>query len=250
MVSAISSIIPLLMPSPITQNLDALKKAQQLDSEIHRTLILLEEIPAQRAQLKSELELEKIRLNESEKSFKDIQLKLKVKELELSQKETQIKKLDGQLSQVKTNKEYAALQQEIASLKADNSLLEEGIIHILDEVDAAKEETRREKEKFASITKSFQDQDNEMAGQEKTLQGRLADLKKQREESVAQLPPELGELYSRIALKKHGLALAVVSGEVCAACQMKLRPQLINEIRLGEQIIVCENCSRILYFEN
>lgn len=238
------------MPSPITQNLDVLKKAQQLDSEIHHALILLGEIPLQRAQLKSELELEKIHLNELEKSLKEIQLKLKEKELELAQKEMQIKKLDGQLSQVKTNKEYGALQQEVASLKADNSVLEEGIIHMLDEVDAAKEETRKEKEKLASVTKSFQDRDNEMAGQEKALQGRLEDLKKQREESVAKLPPELGELYSRIALKKQGLALATVNGEVCAACQMKLRPQLINEVRLGEQIIVCENCSRILYFEN
>ena len=238
------------MPSPITQNLDVLKKAQQLDSEIHHAHILLGELPSERARLKSELELEKTRLNELEKSLRDIQLKLKDKELELSQKEMQIKKLDGQLSQVKTNKEYAALQQEIASLKADNSLLEEGIIHVLDEVDAAKEEVLKEKEKFAAIAKSFQDRDSEMTGQEKALQGRLTDLKKQREEAVTQLPPELGELYSRIALKKQGLALAVVSGDVCAACQMKLRPQLINEIRLGEQIIVCENCSRILFFEN
>jgi predicted nucleic acid-binding Zn-ribbon protein len=238
------------MPSPITQNLDILKKAQQLDSEIHHAHVLLGEMPAERAQLKSELELEKTRSNELDKSVKDVQLKLKDKELELAQKELQIKKLDGQLSQVKTNKEYAALQQEIASLKADNSLLEEGIIHILDEVDAAKEENRKEKEKFASVAKSFQDRDNEMVAQEKTLQGRLEDLKKQREAFVAQLPPELAELYNRIALKKQGLALAVVTGEVCAACQMKLRPQLINEIRLGEQIVVCENCSRILYIEN
>ena len=169
------------MPNPITQNLDVLKKAQQLDSEIHHAYILLEEIPSHRARLKSELELEKNRLNELEKSLKDIQLKLKEKEIELSQKEMQIKKLDGQLSQVKTNKEYAALQQEIASLRADNSLLEEGIIHMLDEVDAAKDETRKEKEKFALVTKSFQDQDAEMAEQEKTLQGRLVDLKGQRE---------------------------------------------------------------------
>ncbi|MDD5226685.1 MAG: C4-type zinc ribbon domain-containing protein [Candidatus Omnitrophica bacterium] len=238
------------MPSPITQNLDVLKKAQQLDSEIHHAHVRLGEIPSERAQLKSELELEKTRLNELEKSLKDIQVKLKDKELELSQKELQIKKFDGQLSQVKTNKEYGALQQEIASLKADNSLLEEGIIHVLDEVDAAKEEARKEKEKLASVTKSFQDRDNEMVAQEKALQDRLAGLKKEREESVAQLPPELGELYNRIALKKQGLALAVVAGEVCAACQMKLRPQLLNEIRLGEQIIVCENCSRILYIEN
>jgi predicted nucleic acid-binding Zn-ribbon protein len=238
------------MPSPITQNLDILKKAQQLDSEIHHTYILLEEIPSQRAQLKSGLELEKTRFSELEKMLRDIQLKLKEKELELSQKEMQIKKLDGQLSQVKTNKEYAALQQEIASLKADNSLLEEGIIHILDEVEAAKDETRKEKDKVALVTKSFQDKDNELLTQEKNLQGRLVDLKKQREEAVTQLPPELAELYNRIVSKKQGLALAAVNGEVCAACQMQLRPQLINEIRLGEQIIVCENCSRILYFES
>ena len=238
------------MLSPITQNLDVLKKAQQLDSEIHHAHVLLGEIPAERARLKSELELEKTHLNELEKSLKEIQLKLKDKELELSQKEMQIKKLDGQLSQVKTNKEYAALQQEISSLKADNSVLEEGIIHILDEVDAAKDEVRKEKEKFGAITKSFQDKDVEMANQEKTLQERLVGQQKQREESVAQLPPELGELYSRIAVKNQGLALAVVNGEVCAACQMKWRPQLINEIRLGERIVVCENCSRILYFEN
>jgi uncharacterized protein len=238
------------MPSPITQNIDVLKKAQQLDSEIHHAHVRLEEIPSQRAQLKSELELEKTHLNDLEKSLKDIQVKQKEKELELGQKEMQIKKLDGQLSQVKTNKEYAALQQEIASLKADNSVLEEGIIHIMDEVDAAKEETRKEKEKLVSVTKSFQERDNEIAAQEKTLQGRLGDLEKQREESVAQLPPDLRELYNRIASKKQGVALAAVHGENCAACQMKLRPQLINEVRLGEQIIVCENCSRILYFEN
>jgi len=238
------------MQSPITQNIDVLKKTQQLDSEIYHAHVSLEEIPAERAQLKSEMELEKTHLNELEKSLKDIQLKLKEKELELAQKETQIKKLEGQLSQVKTNKEYAALQQEISSLKADNSVLEEGIIHVLDEVDAAREEVRNEKEKVAVVTKSFQDKDLEKANYEKSLQVRLADLKKQREESVAQLPPELGELYNRITVKKQGLALAAVSGEVCSACQMKLRPQLINDIRLGEQIVVCENCSRILYFEN
>ena len=237
------------MTSSIIQNLDTLKKAQRLDSEIHQAQGLLEEIPAKRAKLKAEMEFEKGRLHELEKSLKDIQVKLKDRELELSQKENQIKKLDGQLSQVKTNKEYAALQQEVASLKADNSLLEEGIIHILDEVDAAKDETRKEKEKLLLIAKSFQGKDDEMVAQEKALQARLGEMQTQREEAVAQLPLDIRELYSRISFKKEGVALAAVNGENCAACQMNLRPQLINEIRLGEQIIVCENCSRILYFE-
>ena len=104
------------MTNSIIPHLDTLKKAQLLDSEIHQSQGLLEDIPSKRAQLKTELESEKGRLHDLEKSLKDIQVKLKDRELELSQKELQIKKLDGQLSQVKTNKEYAALQQEVLSL--------------------------------------------------------------------------------------------------------------------------------------
>ncbi len=237
------------MTSPITQNIDILKKSQQLDSEIYSSRLLLEDIPSQRMKLKADLASEKTHLEELDKALKEIQMRLKTKELELGQKEGQIKKLDGQLSQVKTNKEYGALQQEIASLKADNSLLEEEIIHILDEVEAAKEEAQKEKEIFASVSKSFQGKEDELATQEKTLQGRLVELENQRKEAVAQLPPELGDLYSRIALKKQGLALAPVNAEACSACHLQLRPQLINEIRLGDHIVVCENCSRILYFE-
>ena len=61
--------------------------------------------------------------------------------------------------------------------------------------------------------------------------------------------PEIASLYERIVEKKHGLALVKVEGEVCPACQMQLRPQVVNEIKMKEAIIVCDNCSRILYSE-
>ena len=169
--------------------------------------------------------------------------------MELSQKEAQVKKLDGQLSLVKTNKEYSALQQEIASLKADNSLLEEDIIKKMDEVEVVKNEVQTEKNHFADIAKSYQTQDQELLAQEKELQKRLQEITKQRQDVVARLPREIGDLYNRIAQKKDGMALASVTGEVCSACQMRIRPQVINELTLGEQIIVCENCSRILFFD-
>ncbi|OQA57108.1 MAG: putative zinc ribbon domain protein [Candidatus Omnitrophica bacterium ADurb.Bin277] len=237
------------MTNPVIQNLESLKRAQSLDSEIHQTHVLQGEIPETRARLNQELEHKKTRLTDLEKTCKELQLKLKEKELELSQKEGQVKKLDGQLSQVKTNKEYSALQQEIASLKADNSLLEEEIIKKMDEVDAIKEEVLKEKERFAEVSKSYQSRDQDLSIQEKNLQNRLQEIIKQREEIVARLPPEIGDLYNRIAMKKEGFALAPVNGDVCSACQMQLRPQVVNELQLGEQIITCENCSRILFYD-
>ena len=34
----------------------------------------------------------------------------------------------------------------------------------------------------------------------------------------------------------------------CMACQVMLRPQTYNEVRSGERTIVCDSCSRILYY--
>ena len=98
----------------IKESLEVLKKAQEMDRELYLIGEQLREIPTLRAQIKKELEQERAHLIELEKALKQLQLKQKEKEGELGQKEGNIKKLDGQLSQVKTNKEYSALQQEIA----------------------------------------------------------------------------------------------------------------------------------------
>ena len=111
------------MTSAIRDSLEILKKAQDFDRQIYDFQEELNQLPADRAVLKDELESKKRHLHELQDTLKKLQLGQKEKEGKLSDKEANIKKMEGQLSQVKTNKEYSALQQEIASLKADNSLL-------------------------------------------------------------------------------------------------------------------------------
>jgi predicted nucleic acid-binding Zn-ribbon protein len=62
------------------------------------------------------------------------------------------------------------------------------------------------------------------------------------------LPPGFLERYRRIAAVRGGVALASVSNHSCEACHVRLRPQLVAEIRANREIIVCENCHRILYY--
>lgn len=235
--------------STVKTHLEVLKKAREIDREIYASLNELEEIPRQRMKMKQVLEAEKGRLVELEGSLKNLRLKLKNREGELSQKEDQVRKFDGQLGQVKTNKEYSALQQEIASLKADNSLMEEEIIRILDEVEAAEEEIKKENERLKAVEKEFSAREAEWLQKEKSLREALERFKSERQEMMSQVPPDVRNLYDLIVQKKQGLGLVPVSGESCGACQLQLRPQLLNEIRLGESLIVCENCSRILYIE-
>ncbi len=233
----------------VKDNLSVLKKAQEIDREVYLAQEQLKEIPQQKAQLKQELELERSHLKDLDGALKKLQLAQKTKEGELAQKEANVKKLDGQLGQVKTNKEYAALQQEIASLKADNSLLEEEIIRLLDETEAAHDEVKKESERLKQCEKESSSKEAELNQKEKSLQQAVEKLKSDREQFVSQVLPEIRSLYEAVIQKKSGLALAKVNGETCSACQIKLRAQLLNEILMGKSIILCENCSRILYVE-
>jgi len=62
------------------------------------------------------------------------------------------------------------------------------------------------------------------------------------------IPLEFLARYQRIAAVRDGLAVAKVVNHSCEACHVRLRPQLLAELRTNRQIILCENCNRILYY--
>lgn len=237
------------MTTSVKSSIDILKKAQELDRQIYQAEVQLRSLPEERAKIKRELDLERQRLTQLEGDLKKTQLKQKEKEGELGQKEANIKKLEAQLGAVKTNKEYSALQQEISSLKADNAVLEEEIIKFFDQVEAVEEEVKKEKERLKQVEKESQTREGEMAQKEKAASETVQSLKSRRDDIVKDVAPDIKNLYNLIVQKKQGLALVKVNGEICGACQLQLRPQLLNEVRMAEAVVVCENCSRILYFE-
>jgi predicted nucleic acid-binding Zn-ribbon protein len=81
-----------------------------------------------------------------------------------------------------------------------------------------------------------------------TIGERLAAARKEREEVFASLPKPISAQYSRIGARiRDGVAVAEARNRSCSACFMSLRPQMMAEIRRGDDIITCDNCGRILY---
>lgn len=233
----------------IQESLDILKQAQEIDGQVYRLRQEIESIPEALDELAHAFEAEKIQMAQLDTRLKEAQLRQKQKEGELNEKEVLIRKYDSQLMSVKTNKEYSALQQEIASLKADCSIIEDKILQVLDEVEGVQKEVREERDRLSRLEKESQEKKAEWTAREESLKAELAVLLKKRQEIVAQAPPETRDLYERIIEKKKGLALVSVEGEACGACRMEIRPQLLNELKLKESLVVCENCSRILYVD-
>ena len=60
--------------------------------------------------------------------------------------------------------------------------------------------------------------------------------------------------FDRISKSRAGVALARVNmvglqTAACSACNVRLRPQLLSDLRLSKETITCESCKRILYWD-
>lgn len=231
----------------IMEQLNKLTELQALDSEIYRLKKELKLLPLQISTLQDEFKSKQKTLNDYEDKLKVLQVKRKEKEVELESKEGGVKKYQVQLYQVKTNKEYTALLQEIENLKADNSVLEEEILKILDQIDAVRIEVAQKKESLAQEEKRVNEEKQKMEKEIEDIKEKLETLSRQRLKVAPNLEVKILSHYERILKNKDGLALVNIEGDACGGCHMNLPPQVINEIKMREKIITCESCARILY---
>ena len=132
----------------MADQLDLLKQLQTIDGDLFRLRRQQQEKPRELEQVNARFAAAQERVKTAEERLRALQLSQKEKELELQTREANVKKLQGQLFQVKTNKEYTAMQHEIDSLRADNSLLEETILHTMDAIDQAMNERQQEQQRL------------------------------------------------------------------------------------------------------
>jgi predicted nucleic acid-binding Zn-ribbon protein len=183
---------------------------------------------------------EKIELLEKERRQKE-------GDLELEQE--RMKRAQSKLYEVKTNKEYQALLTEIEALKEINSQREIEILEIMDEIDELKRE-------YASTEKELLETEQKIGGEKKRLEenlgrvdGVLASKKRKRTLVAKKISPELMALYKTLRERKRTAVVPARYG-ACQGCNMKIPPQMFNEVQKSQDIIVCPSCNRILFWEN
>jgi uncharacterized protein len=169
------------------------------------------------------------------------------KELSLKVIEEKIRKLKMRLTDLKTNKEYHAHLQEIASVNKEKENLEDLLLNAMEESDqlnkalSENEVTLKEEEAaFLVHQTSLETEIKALIDAEKKLEAEW--------EGVAKaLPPDLLDTYKRISAKRKGMAVVVVNGKTCTGCNFSLPPQLIAEVKKREKIHTCNYCNRMLY---
>jgi predicted nucleic acid-binding Zn-ribbon protein len=227
---------------------DKLIHLQELDTEIRNVTLVLEGIPRLIQDIDKRIQSGSRILAEAKDKMSRNQKRRRDLESEVKDLKTQIGKYKRQLNEVKTNKEYTSLLHEIDEAQHRVDTLEETIIAEMLAADDIEEEI-----KTASL-KQGQDEDNlkreARAFDEKAreLEAKRAGILEEREALAPKVPAEQLRLYEALSQKKGGTPLSPVRGEFCAMCHMRIRPQMLNEIRDRTNLILCENCGRILYW--
>jgi predicted nucleic acid-binding Zn-ribbon protein len=234
----------------LKSQLQTLINLQGIDTEIYLLEAEKESKPKELKAIEDAFEVKKQQLATLEKGSQDLLKQRKDKETELAAKEEGIKKLQSQLYQLKTNKEYQTMLQQINDAKADGSVIEDKILELFNQIDQIKVEIDKEKQRLQEEEKVVKDQRGKVEQSIKEIDDRIGQLDQERKLILPGIDAKIISQYDRILANRDGLAIVSVKDNSCQGCNMYVPPQVINLIKMYEHIITCEVCNRMLYIEN
>lgn len=229
------------------EGLAVLYELQQLDDQIRELELSLKDIPDTIKALEQErdgkanmLEGTKAKLNANIKSREKLE-----KEIILVREK--INKYRDQMSKATTNKEYQGFIAEIKYEEDNISTIEEKILEKMLESDEIMKEIRDTEGEFKKIADDYNKKIEDLGhtvGYNKT---KMNEIVAEKEKIRAKIKPRLLSMYDRMSKNKGGRAVSLVESEFCGVCNVKIRPQHLNELRANVGISTCESCGRILY---
>jgi predicted nucleic acid-binding Zn-ribbon protein len=226
-----------------------LLELQRLDLGIAALRTELETFPKRIKEADAMLNGAKASVAAAREKHSHAQTERKKFELDVNQWRERARKYRDQSASVKTNEAYKALQHEIAHAESEASAAEDSQLEQM----MAVEETERE---IKSAETKLKEAEIALAAERKNIESQGATKKSeldsdlaQREKIAATIPEELLTIYSRVAKRHHGVAIAEAVNEQCRGCGMRILPHTYQEIRNShnQNIIQCETCNRILY---
>jgi len=179
------------------------------------------------------------------------------KELDIKQKQAQINKLRAQQMQVKDNRQFQALQNEIKFVELAISKTEDDILSDLGDLEAIDAEIARAEAALTREQKRLENLMREIEARKSDVDTEIEACRGRRQEIAAALPPKVVDQFTRIADRLDGEALAPVIHEedggsfICGGCHMGLTQNTYVMLAgRTDNLMTCPNCTRILYLEH
>jgi predicted nucleic acid-binding Zn-ribbon protein len=221
---------------------------QEIDSAIERARRRITEIPGAQQALESRAAERAAAVQAVKDRIAATGVTRRELEKEVAAVQGRLSKYKDQLMAVKTNKEYQAMQTEIATAEGLVRSQEDRLLELMEV--SEKEATDLAAAEAAMHTEQVQIAAAQTAleAEKGTQDAELQRLTAERAAALAQISPESLAIYQRVAHGRKGVAVAEARDGLCVVCHVRLRPQVFNEVRRNAAIVQCDSCTRILYY--
>ena len=242
----------------MNQNLQNVLELQDALTSLREAEQRLHGIPEWMTELHQEHTARKAEIDKLEETAAEAARQRRAAESAVQDAQEKLKKYQQQINKVSTQREYGALLQEIDTVKGTIATSEGTAFTALDQQEKADKEleTLREsfrdlQERYAAEMTRWEAEKPGVARQVEQLKGRIAEIKQR-------LSRQVTSQFERILDRYPGGATAPVRpierpGQKqrewhCSACNYRVRPQVVVEIRNGDSLVQCDSCKRILFF--
>ncbi|CAN5640996.1 C4-type zinc ribbon domain-containing protein [soil metagenome] len=232
----------------MTPDLQHLIELQELDLAAERQRRRVTDIPVLQAALDARLadrtavvDEVKARIAASQAARRDI-------ERDLAAVQARLSKFKNQLMEVKTNKEYQAMQKEMTVAEQEISDQETRLLERMEEADALAAELKEAEAALKAERSETEGVRRALDSEREQVAAELERTSTERARVAAQISREALAIFARVAHGRKGVAVAEARDGLCTVCHVRLRPQMFNEVRRNASILQCDSCTRILYF--
>ncbi len=235
-------------PAALHPDLANLIRLQELDSAAERHRRRVTDIPVLQAALDTRLAERTGAVEAVKERIAACQAARREVERDLAAVQARLSKYKNQLMEVKTNKEYQAMQKEMSVAEQEVSDYETRLLERMEESDALAADVKTVEAALQVERVEIDRARRALDGEREEVARALERTSEERHRVAAQVSPEALVIFDRVAHGRKGLAMAEARGGLCTVCHVRLRPQIFNEARRNAAIIQCDSCTRILYF--
>ena len=237
----------------MSPELQKLIRLQDIDVRVFDLTDRLDAIPAERGKIEEQFRQEAadyLGIEDALATARDDRARV---EKDLAEYEVHHEKFKADLMRVRNQKEYGTILREIDATKKSIGALETEALQHMEKIEELDKRLVDQAPEFARHRAEVDVALGELDAEVARIEAEVAELNAMRESIAAEVSINMLRVYDRIAKTRKGRAMSEARGEIggkgrCSACNMSLRPQVFSDIRRGNDLIVCDNCNRILFY--
>lgn len=224
--------------------------------ELQKLDLRIADLKEQRRKIPDRLEMNEAPLREAKRVFQEASASVdalvkerRSHEKDLEAHEDRIGKMKDRAAQLKTNQEYQAHLFEVELANKKRGEIEEKILLAMEQIEQTQRMITDAQVKLKESEALFTKEKATLDEKDRVLAAELAELEIRQKHLSGQVEKSLLSRYNKLKSTRKDQALALIKDGICVGCRLQLPPQLVSQVKRGEEVHTCPYCYRILYWE-